>query len=268
MIRFYLTNTFLFCWRKVLKITNYFLRSRMHARRCKYSRYLLGCSPCDVHLLELVETSEHTSTGNTSQHVGTSSLHHGHEAFVSQDLSAAINGALVLDAATGGHHHTSPDSINGVGHQTSSNSHSPAEEEGESNASTISNKDGLQGVEHAEVHATVDEDTDSRDGESSVQALDTVRLQSLHVNINETIELALTALALGIVSQPSPGVVKRVDEEERHGTGGSTASNVGCELGGWAGSLGGGEDGLDGILEGKVKSLSGEVSENIGQREP
>merc|ERR1712179_654729 len=28
-----------------------------------------------------------------------------------------------------------------------------------------------------------------------------------------------------------------------HGTGSSTASNVGCELGGWAGSLGGGEDG-------------------------
>merc|ERR1719430_1181268 len=126
MIRFYLTNTFLFVGEKLLKITNYFLRTRMHARRCKYSRYLLGCSPCDVHLLELVETSE-----------GTSSLHHGHEAFVSQDLSAAVNGALVLDAATGGHHHTSPDSINGVGHQTSSNSHSPAEEEGKSNVSTI-----------------------------------------------------------------------------------------------------------------------------------
>merc|ERR1719430_2442407 len=214
MIRFYLTNTFLFVGEKLLKITDYFLRTRMDARRCKYSRYLLGCSPCDVHLLELVETSEHTSTGNTSQDVGTSSLHHGHEAFVSQDLSAAVNRALVLDAATGGHHHTSPDSINGVGHQTSSNSHSPAEEEGESNVSTISNEDGLQGVEHAEVHATVDEDTDSRDGESSVQALDTVRLQGLHIDVNETIELALSSLALGIVSQPGSGVVKRVDEEK------------------------------------------------------
>merc|ERR1719430_1656886 len=208
MIRFYLTNTFLFVGEELLKITDYFLRTRMHARRCKYSRYLLGCSPCDVHLLELVETSKDTSTGNTSQDVGTSSLHHGHEAFVSQDLSAAVNGALVLDAATGGHHHTSPDSINGVGHEPSSNSHSPAEEEGKSNVSTISNEDGLQGVEHAEVHATVDEDTDSRDGESSVQALDTVRLQGLHIDINETIELALSSLALGIVSQPGSGVVK------------------------------------------------------------
>merc|ERR1719432_691718 len=128
-------------------------------------------------------------SGNTSQDVGTSSLHHGHEAFVSQDLSAAVNGALVLDAgSTRGHHHAPPDGINGVGHETSSDSHSPAEEEGKSNASTISNKDGLEGVEHAEVHATVDEDTDSRDGESSVQALDTVRLQCLHVDINKTIE--------------------------------------------------------------------------------
>ena len=91
---------------------------------------------------------------------------------------------------------------NRVRHQTSSNSHTPAEEERKTNTATITNKDGLQSVEHAEVHATVDEDTNGRDGESSVQALDTVRLQGLHIDINETIELALTSLALGIISQP------------------------------------------------------------------
>merc|ERR1712002_280819 len=112
-----------------------------------------------------------------------------------QDLHATVNGALVLGATTGGHHHTSPNSINRVRHQTSSNSHTPAEEERKTNIATITNKDGLQSVEHAEVHATVDEDTNGRDGESSVQALDTVRLQGFHIDINETIELALTSLA-------------------------------------------------------------------------
>merc|ERR1712183_423338 len=221
----------------------------MDARRCKYRTYLLGCSPSDVHFLELVETSEHTSTSNTSEDIGTSSLHHGHEAFILQDLGSAVNGALVFDSTTGGHHHTPPNSINWVGHKSSSDSHTPAKEERKTNTSTITNKNWLQGVEHAEVHATVDEDTNGRDGESSVQSLDTIRLEGLLIHINEAIELALTSLALGIVSQPGSGIIKRVHKQQRHGTGSTT----------------GGKDGLDSILEGKVKSLSGEVSEDVSQ---
>ena len=91
---------------------------------------------------------------------------------------------------------------NGVGHESSCDSHSPAEEEGKANTSTISDEDWLQGVEHAEVHATVDEDTNGRDGEASVQSLDTIRLEGLHIDINKTIELAFTSLALGIIGQP------------------------------------------------------------------
>ena len=73
--------------------------------------HLLAGSPGDVHGLELVKASEHTGTGNTSQHVGAGSLHHGHEALVLEDLHAAVDGALVLDAATGGHHHSPPDGV-------------------------------------------------------------------------------------------------------------------------------------------------------------
>ena len=73
--------------------------------------HLLAGSPGDVHGLELVEASEHTGTGNTSQHVGAGSLHHGHEALVLEDLHAAVDGALVLDATTGGHHHSPPDGV-------------------------------------------------------------------------------------------------------------------------------------------------------------
>ena len=73
--------------------------------------FLLGGSPGDVHGLELVEASEHTGTSHTSQHVGASSLHQGHEALVLEDLHSAVNGALVLDATTGSHHHSPSDGV-------------------------------------------------------------------------------------------------------------------------------------------------------------
>merc|ERR1719370_451032 len=41
----------------------------------------------------------------------------------------AVHGALVLDATAGGHHHPPPHGVNGVGHESSSDSDSPSEEE-------------------------------------------------------------------------------------------------------------------------------------------
>ena len=68
-------------------------------------------SPADVHGLELVESCQDTGTSHSSQDVGSGSLHHGHEALVLQDLDSAVDGSLVLDTTTGGHHHTSPDGV-------------------------------------------------------------------------------------------------------------------------------------------------------------
>merc|ERR1719278_1851203 len=196
--------------------------------------------------------------------VGTSTLHHAHEALVLQDLHSAVDGTLVLDAATRGHHHPPPDCVNGVGHQAGSNGDSPSKEEGSNHRGVLSsNEHGLQCIEHTEVHATVDKDTNSGDGEASVQALDTIGLQSLHVHVDQAVELALTTLALGVVSQPGPGVVEGVYEEQRHGTGGATAGNVCGELQGLGGLLRGLEDGLDGVLEGKVERLSWEVPQHV-----
>merc|ERR1712211_59209 len=80
-------------------------------------------------------------------------------------LHSTVDGTLVRHATTRGHHHPPPDCVNGVGHQAGSNGDSPSEEEGSSNRGVLSSdKQGLQGIEHTEVHATVDEDTDSRDG--------------------------------------------------------------------------------------------------------
>ena len=91
---------------------------------------------------------------------------------------------------------------NGVGHESSSDGDSPSEEEGHGDISVVSEEKGLQGVEETEVHATVDEDTNGGDGESSVQALDTINLEGLGVDIDQAIELPLTSLALGVIGEP------------------------------------------------------------------
>merc|ERR1712144_141326 len=226
---------------------------------------LLSQPPADVHCLELVEPCQDTGTSHSSQDVGSGSLHHGHEALVLQDLDSAVDGALVLDAASRGHHHASPNGVNGVGHQAGGDGDGPAQQEGKTHVGIVAQQEGLQGVEHTKVHAAIDEDTDSRDGEASVESLDAVRLEGLGVDINETVELSLASLALGVIGQPGPGVVQRVDEQQGAGSGHSSAQDVHGELPGIAGVLRGGEGNLDGVFEGEVKSLGGEVSEDVGQ---
>merc|ERR1719348_364870 len=220
-------------------------------------------SPVNVHLLEFVKSSQHTSSSNTTENVGSSSLHQRHESLVLHDLDSAVNGSLVLDSTTGGHHHTSSDGINGVGHKSSSDGNSPSKKEGKGDIGCVSKKDWLQGVKETEVHATVDEDTDSGEGEASVQALDTIRLQSLDVDIDQSVELALTTLALSIVGQPGPGKVKGVHKQKGQCSSSTTGSDVGGKLGGVGGILGSGEQGLDGVLEGKVEG-GGEVTQHVG----
>ena len=177
---------------------------------------------------------------------------------------------------------------NGVGHEAGGDGDGPAEQEGHGHVGLVAEQQGLQGVEQAEVHAAVDEDADGGDGEASVETLDAVRLEGLCVDINQTIELTLSALALGVIGQPGDnhhvtivdhysarqvkllyppgsGVVEGVDEHEGEGTGHAAARDVHAELVAVAGVLGHGEHGLDGILEGEVESLGGEVSQHVGQ---
>merc|ERR1712020_509570 len=187
---------------------------------------LCSSSEVDVDLLELVETSQDTGTSHTTEDVGSGSLHQRHEALVLQDLREAVDGALVLDSAPGGHHHPPPDGVDGIGHQPGSDGDSPSQEEGESHSGISSEDQRLQGVVQAEVHATVDEDTDGRDSEASVESLDTIRLEGLGVDINETVELPLASLALGVIGQPGPGVVQGVDEHQGEGSGKTSAGDV------------------------------------------
>ncbi len=64
---------------------------------------------------------------------------------------------------------------------------------------------------------------------------------------------------------PGTSIVKGVYEEEGHSTSNTTASNVGGELNVLRSILGGLECSLHGVLEGKVQSLGGEVSQDVSE---
>merc|ERR1711983_712043 len=88
-------------------------------RKCS----LLSSSEGNVHLLELVKSSQDTGSSNSSQDVGSSSLHQGHESFILENLGEAVQRSLVLGSTSGCHHHAPRDGV------------SPSEKEGKSYSS-------------------------------------------------------------------------------------------------------------------------------------
>jgi len=222
-------------------------------------------SELDVGSGDDVEAGQHTSAGNTSEHVGAGTLHERHETLVLDDLSGAIDGTVVLDTATAGHHHAPSHGVDWVGGEARHDGHRPTEEEADQSASTIANHDWLKRVVKSKVHTSVDEDTDARDDKTSVETANTVGGEGLLVDIDETVVLSLTVRALVIVSQSGSGKVQGVDDGEGHGTSETTGSDVGGELLPLWGVFWGVEGGLDGVFESKVEGLGWEVSEHVGQ---
>lgn len=84
------------------------------------------------------------------------------------------------------------------------------------NLQVSSQNNWLQGIVHSEIQSTVHNDTNTGDVESTVETSNTIRFQSLPVDINQTVELSLSSLlcSLGIISKTGTGVVKRVDKEK------------------------------------------------------
>ena len=175
--------------------------------------------------------------------------------------------ALVGNTTTRGHHHTTADSVERVRGKTSSRRDTPTKEERgkEVLRELTGQEDGLKRVVQTEVETTVHNDTHDRGNETTVETHDTVDGHRLAVDINETVELALTTLGsrLGIVSETSTGVVERVHEDERRGTSGTTRSNVRAELLPVRSLLRHTEEGLEVVLEGEVQGLSREVTDDV-----
>lgn len=126
-----------------------------------------------VELNELVEARQHTSASDTSQNVGTGTLHEWHEALLLHDLDEAVDRAVVLLGLTRRHHHTTSNRIDWIRDKTRRDSDSIAEREREQQARVVAQQHRFKRVVEAEVAATVDDDTHAWDDEASVETSDT-----------------------------------------------------------------------------------------------
>jgi hypothetical protein len=81
------------------------------------------------------------------------------------------------------------------------------------------------------LETAIDDDTNDGRNESSVKTGDTVRLESLPVNIDEAIELTLSSAlgGFGVVGKTGTSIVEGVHEEQRGSSGSTTGSNVTSE---------------------------------------
>ena len=149
----------------------------------------LSETPSYIELLELVKASQDTGTGNATKNIGASSLHERHGSLVLHDLYSTVNGALVLDRLSGGHHHSSSDRIDRVRYQTGSHSHGVAEHEGENDASVIAQHDGLESVVETKIASTINNDANARYNKATIQTRDAVGPERLAVNVDEAVEL-------------------------------------------------------------------------------
>lgn len=219
--------------------------------------------------LDLVVDRQDTSTGDTTEDVGTGTLEERLDTLLGDDLAGSVHGGRVLDGLTRGHHHTTTDGVQRVGGNTGTGGNSPAEQEGSEEVALkrTNQENRLDGVVHSEVQTTVDNDTEDGGTEATVETGDTVGGEGLAVDVNETVELTLTTAlgGLGVVGQTGTGVVQGVDEEQGSGTGSTTGGQVTHHpLEVAVTLLLVGEHGLVGVAEGKVKSLGGEVTNDVG----
>ena len=90
-------------------------------------------------------------------------------------------------------------------------------------------EDWLQRIIHSKVQTPINDDSDTRDIETSVEPNNTIRGKGLLVYIEKTIELSLSATFLdgcGIIGKSGSRVVKRVHEKERRRAGSGARRQV------------------------------------------
>ena len=124
----------------------------------------------------------------------------------------------------------------------------------------------LEGVVHAEVQTTVHDDADAGDSETSVETGNAVGCDGLPVDVDQAVELTLSATLLGrlgVVSETGTCIIKGIHEEEGAGTSGSTRGQVAAKpLPIAIPVLLVAEQALEVILEGEVQRLRSDI-ENL-----
>jgi len=223
------------------------------------------------HELDLAVDDEHHGGTDTTEDVGEGTLVHAAEAFVLEDLDTAVDGALVetlVHRLVGLHLEATADSVERVGDEAGGRDGDlrDAELGGDGDRAGLLGVrvEGHDGVVEAELGATVRDDTGDRRAEAVVQGEETTRAGGrLLEAVEEAVELGLAGA--DVRGEAGTGVVKRVHNGERRGTGGATRGELDAEERpelGLAVELG--ESTLDGVLEGQVERLGREVTDDVG----
>jgi len=168
--------------------------------------------------LKLVVPSKDTSTSNSSEDIGTSSLEERGNTLLRVDYGHGLERASIFDSLTRGHHHPSSNSVQGIRGKTSSNRDTPSEKERNTKVVLILfGKKRLQGIIETKVKASVDDNSNTRDDETAIKSGNTVSSQGLLVDVQKSVELSGTSFLGGfvIVGETSSGVIKRVHEQKR-----------------------------------------------------
>ena len=165
--------------------------------------------------LDFIVQYKYESTTSTSENVGEGTLEEGTGTFLFGDGGPAVQCVLVDDfgsLATRLHHHTTTDSIEGIGDNTSNScnnlSNSPADVDG--GVLRIGQHTAGSIVE-AEVGSTVDNDTLYGYTETTVQTNNTIRFEDLGQAVAKTGEFTLTTLA-GISGQTILWITKYIKQ--------------------------------------------------------
>ncbi len=165
------------------------------------------------------------------------------------------------------HLQAAADGVEGVGNVCSADSSELGARKLGGNAASgallLPGVDGVEGVVHAKVCATEGHDTDDGYAKAVVEGEDTLgALGSLGEAVNEAVELLLARAYIG--SKTGTSVIQRVDDAKGASACKTAGSNVDSKNLSELGILVVlGEESLDGVLEGKVECLGGEVPDDV-----
>lgn len=139
-------------------------------------------------MLEFVVENEDQGRTNGSVNVGQVTLEETSSTFLSINLSETIDGAAIFfSTSTRLHHKSSSNGIEGIWQSFGECDTELGEEElhEDVGASLIFTENpSLTGIVSTEVEGSVDEDTDERNAQTSVNTLETIRSEGLGDTIN------------------------------------------------------------------------------------
>ena len=214
--------------------------------------------------LDFIVHHEHQRTTDTTKDVGEGTLEEGTDAFLGVDLHERISSAVVqLLARARVHHQTTTNSVEGVGKNTGGVRRDLRDDELEDERRILGEERTLTGVIETEVGATVDDDTLHGDAETLVERHRTGAAGNLGEAVNQTGEFT-RLVATDIGGETGTREIKRIDNQQRTGTGQTTGRHVdGEERPESILRVVGREHALDGILERKVEGLRREITNDV-----